>query len=705
MPGLLEVTGLRTEIQLRDATVLAVDGVSLSVGAGECLGLVGESGCGKTMTARSIIGLLPAGGAITSGSVVLGETELTSLSERDLREVRGRDIGMVFQDPASSLNPTMTIGRQISESVVIHNGAGARTAAARAVEVLSMVRMPDPERAAGQYPHELSGGMRQRAMIAAALACQPRLLIADEPTTALDVTIQREILELVDDLRRDLGMAVILVTHDLGVIGGRTDQVAVMYAGRIVEQAATRAVFSGPRHPYTEALFDALPELAGPASRELYSIPGRPPDLRTTESGCSFAPRCRYAQAWCASHDPHLDGDHPGHAYACFFPVAAASGNGRNGLAGAAPARPVSAWLSGDPLAGQRRPARSAPGPGENVLEVSGLVKNYPVTNGALGRTMGAVSAVADVSLSLAEGQTLGLVGESGCGKTTVARLLAGLERADAGSILFGGADLAALSVRQRRQQTGIQLMFQDGYGSLDPRMRVRGILSEPLVIQKAGTRRSHRRQVNRILDEVGLPPDASGRYPREFSGGQRQRLALARALIQRPAVIVADEPVSALDVSVQAQILNLMRKLQRQYAISYLFISHDLSVVRYMADTIAVMYLGTIVETGPAGAICTSPGHPYTQGLIDAVPVVVTTPDEPPPGGGLEGEPPLATQPPSGCRFRTRCPRAQEVCARQQPVLEPYGVAGQQVACHFPLPSVAGASPRDTMAIADVYP
>jgi peptide/nickel transport system ATP-binding protein len=704
MPGLLEITGLRTEIRLRDATVRAVDDISLSVGAGECLGLVGESGCGKTMTARSIIRLLPPGGTITGGSVVLGETDLTLLSEPDMRQVRGRDIGMVFQDPASSLNPTMTIGRQISESVVVRGGADRDSAATRAIEVLAMVRMPDPERAAGQYPHELSGGMRKRAMIAAALACQPRLLIADEPTTALDVTIQREILELIDDLRRDLGMAVILVTHDLGVIGGRTDKVAVMYAGRIIEQAATRAVFGGPRHPYTEALFDALPELAGPASRELYSIPGRPPDLTQSGPGCSFAPRCRHARPWCASHDPHLDGDHPAHTYACFFPVGAA-GDGRNGLAGAAPVRPVSAWLGQDPAAGQRRPALSAPGSGEDVLQVSGLVKSYPVTSGALGRTVGAVSAVADVSFSLAEGQTLGLVGESGCGKTTVARLLAGLERADAGSIQFGGADLAAMSGRQRRRQTGIQLMFQDAYSSLDPRMRVRGILTEPLVIQKAGTRRSHRRQVNRILDEVGLPPDASGRYPREFSGGQRQRLALARALIQRPAVILADEPVSALDVSVQAQILNLMRKLQRQYALSYLFISHDLSVIRYMADTIAVMYLGTIVETGPAGAICTSPGHPYTRGLIDAVPVVVTTPDEPPAGSGLDGEPPLATQPPSGCRFRTRCPRAQEICARQQPPLEPYGAAGQQVACHFPLPPGESAGPAGQLAIADLYP
>jgi peptide/nickel transport system ATP-binding protein len=695
MPALLEITDLHTEIRLTEATVRAVDGVSLTVGAGECVGLVGESGCGKTMTARSIMRLLPAGGVITSGSVVLAGTDLTRLPEHAMQKVRGNDIGMVFQDPASSLNPTMTVGRQICESVIVHNGADKQAALARAVEVLRMVRMPEPERVAGQYPHELSGGMRQRAMIAAALACEPRLLIADEPTTALDVTIQREILELIDDLRRDLGMAVILVTHDLGVIGGRTDKVAVMYGGRIVEQSATQAVFSAPRHPYTEALFEALPELAGPASRSLYSIPGRPPDLTAAAEGCSFAPRCRYARPWCQSHEPVLDGDHPAHSYACFFPVGAVGEDG-DGVAPHVRPRPGSAWLSQDPPAGPGRAAPLAPGnaTSEPILRVTSLVKDYPVTSGLLRRKTGVVSAVADISFELSAGQTLGLVGESGCGKTTVARLLVGLERADSGSIMFGGADLARLSARQRRRQAGIQLMFQDAFASLDPRMRVRSILREPLVIQKAGRRRSHRRQVNRILDEVGLPATAADRYPREFSGGQRQRLALARALTQRPAVIVADEPVSALDVSVQAQILNLMRKLQRQYGLSYLFISHDLSVIRYMADIIGVMYLGKLVEMGPAGAISTMPGHPYTRGLIDAIPVVTTTQGHAVPEGGLHGEPPRATEPPSGCRFRTRCPRAQEICALQEPMLEPHAFPGQLVACHFPLMPAAPRSP-----------
>ncbi len=700
MADLLTITDLHTEIRLSGATVRAVNGISLAVAEGECLGLVGESGCGKTMTVRSIVRLLPQGGVITSGSVVLDGTDLAQLPEQLMQKIRGSDIGMIFQDPSSALNPTMTVGSQIAESVVVHKGADRQAALARAIDVLRLVRMPEPERVAGQYPHELSGGMRQRAMIAAAIACEPRLLIADEPTTALDVTIQREILELLDDLRRDLGMAVILVTHDLGVIGGRTDTVAVMYGGRIVEHAATREVFAMPRHPYTEALFDALPELAVQGSRALYSIPGRPPDMTTEPAGCSFAPRCRYAQEWCSAHTPALDGDHPGHTHACFFPVGSVLGH-RDGQA--RQATPVSAWLSGrDPSPRRVLAANGDGSPGGSLLRVTGLVKDFPVTAGLLRRKVGAVSAVADVSFELAAGETLGLVGESGCGKTTVARLLVGLEKADAGSIDFAGTDLTQLSPRQRRSQgTGIQLMFQDAFASLDPMMRVRSILREPLLIQKTGRRRGHRRQVNRILDEVGLPADAADRLPREFSGGQRQRLALARALIQRPALIVADEPVSALDVSVQAQILNLMRKLQRQYGLSYLLISHDLSVIRYMADSIGVMYLGKLVEVGPAEAICAAPGHPYTRGLIDAVPVVTADPEAARFGAGLSGEPPAATNPPPGCRFHTRCPRAREICTRQEPQLQPHSAADQFVACHFPLQEVAGSPPP--AGVADV--
>jgi peptide/nickel transport system ATP-binding protein len=731
----LQITDLHTEIRLRDATVHAVDGVTLTVAAGECLGLVGESGSGKTMTARSVLRLLPAGGVITGGSVVLAGTELTNLSERSMQAVRGNDVGMVFQDPSSCLDPTTTIGRQITESVVVHKGANRQAAAARAVEMLHLVRMPEPERVTGQYPHELSGGMRQRAMIAAALACEPRLLIADEPTTALDVTIQREILELIDDLRLQLGMAVILVTHDLGVIAGRTERVAVMYGGRIIEQAATSALFAGPRHPYTEALFDALPEMAGQASRSLYSIPGRPPDLISRPSGCAFAPRCRYARDWCNSREPGLDGDHPGHTYACFFPIgvtaaagaAATESGGPRGPGGAGGRQLVSAWTdrtarvangvaaSGDAASGGAASGGAAAGGAaagglaEPLLRVAGLVKDYQVRGGMFGRPSGAVSAVAEVSFELAAGQTFGLVGESGCGKTTIARLLVGLEQATAGSIVLSGTELATLSPRQlRRHRPGIQLMFQEAFASLDPRMRVGSILREPLAIQKTVRRRGHRRQVARILDEVGLPADAAGRYPREFSGGQRQRLALARALIQRPALIVADEPVSALDVSVQAQILNLMRKLQRQYGLSYLFISHDLSVIRYMADTIGVMYFGKLVEVGPAEQVCTAPAHPYTAGLIEAIPVVTGQPGPPVAGTtrevpGADAVPTAVTEPPSGCRFRSRCALAQDICAEQEPALRPRQAGGQLVACHFPLgpaaPELSSGQPIPSIA------
>ena len=694
----LQITGLHTEIRRIDATVHAVDGVSLTVGAGECLGLVGESGSGKTMTVRSVLRLLPPGGQITAGSIVLAGTELTTLSERSIESIRGNEVGMVFQDPSSSLDPTMTIGRQIAESVAVHRGADRGAAGARAVEMLGLVRMPEPERVAAMFPHQLSGGMRQRAMIAAALACEPRLLIADEPTTALDVTIQREILELIDDLRVQLHMAVILVTHDLGVIAGRSERVAVMYGGRIIELAQTAALFAGPRHPYTEALFGALPEMAGQASRSLYSIPGRPPDLTVHPAGCSFAPRCRQVRdEWCGSHDPVLDGEHPAHTYACFFPLAA------NGLAGQGGARlPVSSWAGGPaaarlPVDGADAQPAGSDG-SEPLLQVSGLTKTYHVERRVLDRRGRDVSAVAGVSFELQAGRTFGLVGESGCGKTTIARLLVGLERPDGGSIVFGGNDLGALPPRERRRQgSGIQLMFQDAFSSLDPRMRVRSILAEPLAIQKTFRRRGRRRQVARILEEVGLPAEAASRYPREFSGGQRQRLALARALIQRPALIVADEPVSALDVSVQAQILNLMRKLQRQYELSYLFISHDLSVVRYMADTIGVMYAGKLVEVGPAEQICMTPAHPYTVGLIDAVPAVTRQPAgrsgavpraaatvvASSGSGASPGGDPVAL---TGCRFRSRCSLAADICAEHEPPLRPLAGTGQLVACHFPV-------------------
>ena len=682
MAPLLQLEDLRTEIRLRSATVHALEGVSLSLDAGECLGIVGESGCGKTMTALSIMQLLPPGGHITGGKILLDGREISALSDDQMRHVRGNEIGMIFQDPMTSLNPTMTIGDQISETVVLHRGADAKTARERSIEVLRLVGMPRPAERVGNYPHQLSGGMRQRVMIAMALACEPKLLIADEPTTALDVTIQKQILELIDDLRKRLGMAVILVTHDLGVIAGRADRAAVMYAGRVVETTSTLRLFANPRHPYTEALFAALPEKAVEGSARLYNIPGQPPDLTAPPPGCKFAARCRYVTDTCRQEEPVLEGDTPDHEYRCFYPVGELSDEPK--VAELA----VTEKVTLDQVAGSLN--------GESyLLQADHLVKNFAVTAGAvLQRKVGEVSAVADVSFGIHPGKTLGMVGESGCGKTTVGRLIVGLEKANSGSIVLDGVDLLKLNHRDRRKRArDVQLMFQDSYASMDPRMRVATILREPLAIQGIGSRRDQQKKIAAILDQVGLPQGAIERYPHEFSGGQRQRLGLARALILNPKLLVADEPVSALDVSIQAQILNLMRDLQRDLGLTYLFISHDLSVVRYLSETIGVMYLGKMVEVGPSEEVYYFPVHPYTKGLIDVVPVADPIKAQKKAEEGVAGELPSAIDPPSGCRFRTRCPRAQEICAQEEPPLRPFSTGGHLAACHFPLRDPVGTA------------
>ncbi|HXC81433.1 MAG TPA: ABC transporter ATP-binding protein [Trebonia sp.] len=691
MAPLLDIQDLHTEIRLRRATVHAIDGVSLTVNAGECLGIVGESGSGKTMTALSVMRLLPGGGYITGGHIYLDGKDIAALSEDKMGQVRGNQIGMIFQDPLTSLNPTMTIGEQIAESVRLHRGASKAEGLARAVEVLGLVGMPKPAERIKNYPHQLSGGMRQRVVIAMALACEPKLLIADEPTTALDVTIQKQILELIDDLRHRLGMAVILVTHDLGVIAGRADRVAVMYAGRIVEITSTERLFSNPRHPYTEALFEALPEKAADESvgiKRLYNIPGQPPDLTAPPTGCKFAPRCRYAQDKCKEIEPSLTEGAVSHEFRCFFPVGSPEEvrDAKTPFASVAEDQPVVAPAgNGALVAAVGAGTASALTP---LLRVDHLVKNFTVTAGAvMQRKIGAVSAVADVSFAVPAGSTFGLVGESGCGKTTIGRLIVGLEKPSAGSIVLNGKNLAKMSTRERRHNSRmVQLMFQDSYASMDPRMRVATILREPMVIQRDGSRSQQQKRISAILDEVGLPAAAAERYPHEFSGGQRQRLGLARALILRPSMIVADEPVSALDVSIQAQILNLMRDLQREHGLTYLFISHDLSVVRYMASVIGVMYLGKLVEVGPASDVYFRPVHPYTKGLIDTVPVADPSLERAKEHQGVQGELPSAVAPPSGCRFRTRCPFAQELCAREEPPLRPFTAFGHMAACHFPL-------------------
>ena len=722
--SLLEVVDLKTAIRLHSGTVRAVDGVSFSVAAGETVGVVGESGCGKTMVGLSIMRLLPRGGDISGGQVLFDGRDLTTLDEGSMQELRGRDIGMVFQDPMTSLNPTMTIGHQIAESVRLHRKVSKDQAMQRAEDLLALVGMAQPGERLGDYPHQLSGGLRQRVMIAMALACDPKLLIADEPTTALDVTIQAQILALLDDLKERLGLAMILITHDLGVIAGRADRVVVMYAGRIVETASTLDLFQRTRHPYTEALLASIPKLDRGRGQKLKAIPGLPPDLIDPPKGCRFAPRCPYVQDSCRAEDPPLFADSANHRYACFFPRgldgAEPTGNEWRPSAGDGPAPPAPPEEVVGSLAGvgggeaappivalQQAAARAADDPGalasavavvdepsaparsdeDLILELRELSKEFPVRSGViLQRTVATLKAVTEVSLAVRRGETFGLVGESGCGKTTLGRLAVALEQPTSGQVLFNGVDLATLhGGKLRTVRRDLQIMFQDPYASLDPRMRVGTIIEEPLVVQHQGDHQARKARVRELLAQVGLEARAVDRHPHEFSGGQRQRIGLARALALNPKLIVADEPVSALDVSIRSQILNLMRRLQDDYGLTYIVISHDLSVVRFLADRIGVMYLGRLVEVGTGEDIYARAAHPYTAALLSAIPVPDPTVERGKGQVAIRGELPSPVHPPSGCRFRTRCPLAQQRCAEEVPALLSRG-GEHRVACHFPL-------------------
>jgi peptide/nickel transport system ATP-binding protein len=721
MAPVLEIKDLSTHIKLTHSVVQAVGNIDLHVEAGETLGIVGESGCGKSMTGLSIMKLLPPGGSIVGGSIKLNGRELVGLSDEELRKIRGNEVAMVFQDPLTSLDPTKTIGYQVAEPVRLHRGASKAEALDRAVEVLSLVGLPRPKERLEDFPHQLSGGLRQRVMIAMALACDPKLLIADEPTTALDVTIQAQILMLLEDLKERLGMAMMLITHDMGVIAGHADRVNVMYAGRIVETADVRELFRAMHHPYTQALLASIPRLSQDSTKALHAIPGLPPDLSKPPAGCRFAPRCSRATDKCRADEPPLAGQTPGHMFSCWHPVdgplvlttigtggPSATDTGLpTGVTDAEEGElvadvpiPEAAAAAGDDaepavtaagtVAGERRPGAeagngAAAAVGGPLLEIRDLVKEFPVTSGlVLRRKVGSVKAVSGVSFSVPAGQTLGLVGESGCGKTTIGKMIVALERPDSGMVSLGGKDVSAMHGNElRRVRRDLQLMFQDPYSSLDPRMRVGSIIREPLAIQGIGNRRSQEDRVFELLGEVGLPRNAVERYPHEFSGGQRQRIGLARALTLNPKVIVADEPVSALDVSIRAQVLNLMKRLQAAYELTYVVISHDMAVVKYLADRIGVMYLGKLVELGSSADIYERAAHPYTAGLIATIPV--PEPEESKHDAAIKGELPSPVNPPSGCRFRTRCPFAQEICAAEEPKLRSFG-PGHIAACHFPL-------------------
>jgi len=643
---LLRAENLRTVLHGSGGPVHAVDGVDLEIRRGETFAIVGESGSGKTMTALSLMRLLPETGRIVSGTVELSGTDLLALPEAAMRTVRGRRIGMIFQEPATSLNPVLTIGTQIREVLERHTELRGAQIGERVLSLLDSVGVPDAARRAEEYPFQLSGGLKQRAMIAMALAAGPDLLIADEPTTALDVTIQAQVLELLRELQKKDGMAILLITHDLGIVAQMAHRVAVMYAGQVVEVAEARRFFAAPQHPYSRKLFEALPG-SGKRGTELAVIKGQVPALTTEFRRCRFVDRCDLAFDRCSAEAPgwtKLDAEHD---VRCFLRERERAG-------------PVKRTVGSSTAAADH--ARSAP-----LLSVRDLKVHFPIRKGLFKRTVGYVKAVDGVSLEVGAGRTLGLVGESGCGKTTVGKAILQLIQPQ-GQVEFDGVELTRLrGAELRARRRGFQIIFQDPYASLNPRMRVADILSEGMAslgVEADAAARAKR--VADILDQVGLARDSVDRYPHEFSGGQRQRIAIARALAVRPKLIVCDEPTSALDVSVQAQILNLLKSLQRELGLSYLFITHNIAVVEYLAHEVAVMYLGRIVERGTTEEVLRSPKHPYTQALLAAVPKIDA-------GGTrevirLEGELPSPVNPPPGCHFHPRCPKVMPECRENYP-------------------------------------
>jgi peptide/nickel transport system ATP-binding protein len=681
----LNIDQVSVRFRAGGGTVHALREVSLSVRQHEVLGVVGESGSGKSSLALAVMGLLPPN-ATVSGSISLRGDELVGRSEKAMESVRGARLGIVFQDPLASLNPVYTVGYQIAEALLAHQQISKAAAHRRAVELLDLVGISNPERRSAAYPHEFSGGMRQRAVIAIAIANEPDVLILDEPTTALDVTIQAQVLQALSAVRATTDAAQLLITHDLGVIAGQADRVVVLYAGRVVETAQVDELFAAPAMPYTLGLLGSLPRLANDARGRLTPIPGSPPSLLRVDGGCPFAPRCPAAQDICRSEEPSLRPvTATGHLAACHF---ASDIRGRPpeelfpplGLARA---------LTSDPA----RPAATAVNR-LTILQARNVVKHFPARGGRRGLRPGhdVVHAVCGVDLDLVAGETTALVGESGSGKSTLGRLLMNLLPPTSGEIAFRGA--STLHIRGdelRRFRRATQLVFQDPTASLDPRMTAADLIAEPLRLGGAG-QRTRLARAEELIQAVGLRTAHLRRYPHEFSGGQRQRVSIARALSTSPELMILDEPVSSLDVSAQAGIINLLQDLQDTLKLSYLLISHDIALVNHVATRVAVMYLGRIVEVGERQHIFSRPAHPYTHALISAVPVPDPGLERQRPRRPITGDIPNPVDPPSGCRFRTRCPRfaseltdaEQAKCRQETPQLIRRDTE-QPVACHFP--------------------
>jgi peptide/nickel transport system ATP-binding protein len=683
---LLDVRDLNVRFDTVDGVVHAVRGASFQVPRGQTLGIVGESGSGKSVSAQALIGLVP--GASVTGEAWFEGRDLLAMTGPQLRDIRGKRISMVFQDPLTSLHPLHKLGWQLTEAIRAHDSVSRQAANRQAIDLLGLVGIPRPAERIDDYPHQFSGGMRQRVMIAMALALQPALIIADEPTTALDATVQAQVLELLIRLQGELGMSLVLITHDLGVVADIADEVMVMYSGQPVEQADRRTAYYQAHHPYTRGLLESIP-VAGDTGR-LRPIPGQPPSMLDTPAGCSFLPRCRFALDRCATDPPPLRaiGGIPGHRSACWLPDSVAGQVARRIPVAAAPA------------AGSAAPARPAPD-GPPLLELTGIVKHFPLRSSSLlSRERPVVHAVDGVSLQIRDGETLGLVGETGCGKSTLARAIARLQPVTEGRVSFAGRDITGLRAGDLKAvRREVQMVFQDPYGSLNPRRRVGAIVGEPLAVHGLASGAARRERVQELMALVGLNPEHYNRYPAEFSGGQRQRVGIARALAVNPKLLICDEPVSALDVSVQAQVINLLKDLQAQLDLTCIFISHDLGVVEHVSDRVAVMYLGKVVELAPADALYREPRHPYAAALLSAA--SVTDPDLARQRRRLtiEGDIPSPVDPPTGCRFHPRCPRAQDLCRVTEPQL--VSAAGDEAhltACHFPIETPAAPDTRPSI-------